>query len=279
MLGPTPVRQLKGPSEGRRVELSRRRLDTELVRRKLVESRASARRAIAERRVRVGDVAEPKAATLVDRATPIDLIQTEPAYVSRGGVKLAGAVEQLAIPIAGRKALDAGASTGGFTDYLLQHGASEVTALDVGYGQLHWRLRGDPRVTVVERTNLRLVNPTELGAPFDLVVVDLSFISLRVVAGVLASVGHEGTDYVLLVKPQFELGPERVGKRGVVRDPGAHAMAIDGVVEALAEVGLGTQAVVASPITGEKGNREFFLWARPGRRRLDEDQIAEAVEA
>lgn len=250
-----------------------------MVRRRLVESRAAARRAIDERRVRVGDVAQPKAATLVDRATPIDLIQTEAAYVSRGGVKLAGAMEQLDIPIAGRKALDAGASTGGFTDYLLQQGAAGVTALDVGYGQLHWRLRGDPRVRVVERTNLRLVDPQDLDAPFDLVVADLSFIALAMVAKVLASVGHAGTDYLLLVKPQFEVGPERVGKGGVVRDPAAHAAAIDGVAEALAEAGLGTRGVVASQLTGEKGNREFFLWARPGPSSLDEDQIAEAVGA
>ncbi|MDP8959019.1 MAG: TlyA family RNA methyltransferase [Actinomycetota bacterium] len=257
--------------------MTRRRLDRELVRRHLADTRAAAQRAINDSRVRVGGVAEPKAATLVDRLTPISLVPEEAGYVSRGGAKLAGALRQLPVPVAGRRALDAGASTGGFTDCLLQEGASHVTALDVGYGQLHWRLRGDPRVRVMERTNLRHVHPAQLDAPFGVVVADLSFISLGAVAAVLAALGDEATDYVLLVKPQFELGRDQVGKGGVVRDRQGHARALRTVVEDLARAGLGVRRAVASPLPGAKGNREFFVWARRGPVLVQDDDLAEVV--
>lgn len=227
--------------------------------------------------MRVGGVPEPKPATLVDAETPITLADDAPGYVSRGGHKLAGAMERFPIEVKGRRALDAGASTGGFTDYLLREGASRVTAVDVGYGQLDWKLREDPRVEVRERVNLRLAHPADLGAPFDLVVADLSFISLSAVAGVLAGLGDAGTDYVLLVKPQFEVGPERVGRGGIVRDPDARREALLGVARALEEVGIGARDVAVSPLEGAKGNVEYFVWGRLGPRALSDDRLAEAV--
>lgn len=233
---------------------------------------------ISEGRVVVGSVADPKPSTLVGPDEPIRLVRP-PRYVSRGGDKLAGALERLPVPVEGRRALDAGASTGGFTDYLLQHGAAEVTAVDVGYGQLHWRLRADERVRVLERTNLRQADPGRLGAPFDLVVADLSFISLGLVAPVLAACGTEETDYVLLVKPQFELGREEVGRGGVVRDPDKHLLALQKVVGELESSGLGARAVVPSPLEGAKGNREFFVWARRGPATVGQSELARAVAA
>ena len=178
-----------------------------------------------------------------------------------------------------RSALDVGASTGGFTDCLLQHGASRVVALDVGYGQLAWSLRNDERVTVVERTNFRHTAPGDIEGPFDIVAADLSFISLRTVAGALRAAGTDDTDYVLLVKPQFEVGKDEVGAGGIVRDPGLHAAAIDGVAIGLDAAGIGLRRAVASPLRGAKGNREFLASGRRGRRRLTRAEIDEVVEA
>lgn len=214
--------------------------------------------------VLVGGIPSPKAATLVAPGTPIELAATPDTYVGRGGRKLEGAMERFGVGIAGRRALDAGASTGGFTDYLLQHGVGAVVALDVGYGQLDDRLLADPRVEVRDRTNLRHVDPDEVGGSFDLIVADLSFISLCTVAPALSRLSSPGADLVLLVKPQFEVGKGKVGKGGVVRDPGLRRMAVERVITCLAEKGLGVLDVVVSPIEGAKGNREYFVWARPG---------------
>jgi 23S rRNA (cytidine1920-2'-O)/16S rRNA (cytidine1409-2'-O)-methyltransferase len=203
----------------------------------------------------------PKAASLVEAGAAISLVEEPPPYVSRGGIKLAGAIAAFGLDVADRVALDAGASTGGFTDFLLQNGVRSVVAVDVGYGQLDDRIASDPRVTVLDRTNIRVVDPAELGGPFDLVVGDLSFISLCAVAHVLAAVTVPGADLVLLVKPQFEVGREQVGRNGLVTDPALHEQAIRKVVTCLDEHGLGAQSVVRSPIQGAKqGNREFFVW-------------------
>jgi 23S rRNA (cytidine1920-2'-O)/16S rRNA (cytidine1409-2'-O)-methyltransferase len=207
----------------------------------------------------------PKPATLLDASTPIRLLGEGPRFVSRGGDKLEHALEQFGVEVEGRRALDAGASTGGFTDCLLQRGAAAVVAVDVGYGQLDWRIASDPRVTVVDRTNLRHVDPADLGAPFDIVTADLSFISLTVVMPKIAELTTVGSDIVLLVKPQFELGKGQVPRGGVVRDPELHRRAIARVEEAARNSGLTAGGVVSSPVTGAKGNREYLLLVRHGR--------------
>jgi 23S rRNA (cytidine1920-2'-O)/16S rRNA (cytidine1409-2'-O)-methyltransferase len=200
---------------------------------------------------------------MVTADTPIELIGDGPRYVGRGGLKLAGALAEFGLDVSGRQALDAGASTGGFTDHLLQSGAAHVTAVDVGRGQLDDRIASDSRVTVRDRTNIRLATPDELGT-FDLVVADLSFISLCTVADAFASLTQDGADLVLLVKPQFEVGKGQVGRGGIVKDPSLHVQSLRKVIECLDRAGLPVQAVCDSPITGAKGNREFFVWARKG---------------
>lgn len=248
-----------------------------MVRRGLAGSRAEAVRAIDAGQVRVGGVPQPKPATLVDGSVPVSVERGLDRYVSRGGDKLAGALEDFQLTVHGRRALDVGASTGGFTDCLLQHGAVSVVALDVGYGQLAWELRQDPRVTVREKTNFRYAKAGELGGPFEVIVADLSFISLCTVAPVLAECSTPATDLVLLVKPQFEVGQGEVGKGGVVRDPEKHRAALRRVIECLAEVGLGVYKVTASPIEGAKGNREFFVLARPGEAAGIGEDVVQAV--
>lgn len=230
----------------------------------MVPSRAAARRAIEGSRVRVVGVADPRPATLVEAGTPVRLVETGAQWAGRGGEKLAAALDAFPVGVAGRRALDVGASTGGFTDVLLSRGAASVTAVDVGYGQMVWRLRQDPRVTVVDRTNFRHADVAALGAPFDLVVVDVSFIPVGLLAERLAEAGAPDADYVVLVKPQFEVGRENVGRGGIVADPGLHRSAVAGVAANLERVGIGPAGVIRSPILGAKGNREFLLHARPG---------------
>ncbi len=239
------------------------------MRRKLVPTRTAAQRAIAEGRVRVGSIADPKPSTLVAADDSLHLTGEPERFIGRGGYKLDHAIEGFDLPVAGRRAIDVGASTGGFTDCLLQHGAGHVVAVDVGYGQLHHDLRTDERVTVVERTNIRHADPDALGAPFDIVVADLSFISIALVAEPLSALGGEGTDWVLLVKPQFEVGRDKVGRGGVVRDPEVHAEAIDLASRALHDAGVGVRGVLASPISGADGNREYLVHARRGPSTLD----------
>jgi 23S rRNA (cytidine1920-2'-O)/16S rRNA (cytidine1409-2'-O)-methyltransferase len=255
----------------------RRRLDTELVRRKLATSRAEAQDAIAAGRVTVSGVPQPKPSTLVDGSTSIRLPPSPGRFVSRGGEKLAGALDSFDVPVRDRRALDAGASTGGFTDCLLRAGAASVTAVDVGYGQLDWSLRTDPRVTVHDRLNLRHAEVDDLGGPFDLIVADLSFISICTVASKLAALASRDCDLILLVKPQFEVGKGQVGKGGIVRDPGKHRAALAQVIECLATEALGTRAVTVSRIEGAKGNREFFVWARKGATTVQDGDLDKVV--
>jgi 23S rRNA (cytidine1920-2'-O)/16S rRNA (cytidine1409-2'-O)-methyltransferase len=186
-----------------------------------------------------------------------------PRFVGRGGEKLAAALERFAVPVDGLRTLDAGASTGGFTDCLLQYGARCVVAVDVGYGQLHERLRADPRVESVERTNVRDLAPGDLGPPFDLVVADLSFISLRAVLVPLLGLAAADAHVVLLVKPQFEAGRDEAGRgRGVIRDPAVWRRVLDEVVTALQATGAAIMGVMVSPLTGADGNVEFLVHAR-----------------
>ena len=242
--------------------MTRRRLDSELVRRGLATSRAEAQQAVHAGLVRVGGVTASKVATLVADDEPVDLAGPARRFVSRGGEKLAAAIDRFAVEVAGTDALDAGASTGGFTDCLLQTGARHVIAVDVGYGQLAWELRRDARVSVLERTNVRSLRPSDLPYVPAVVVADLSFISLRTVLPALAALSAPGADAVLLVKPQFEAGPGGVGRGGVVRDPDVWLRVISAVAVAAAGAGFSPQGVMASPIRGPAGNVEFLMWAR-----------------
>jgi 23S rRNA (cytidine1920-2'-O)/16S rRNA (cytidine1409-2'-O)-methyltransferase len=265
----------------------RLRLDAELVRRGLARSRDHAAELIADGRVRVAGARATKAATGV--STDVALVVTaDPAipggeeYVSRGGHKLAGALAAFGpagLVVAGRRCLDAGASTGGFTDVLLRAGAREVVAVDVGYGQLAWRIRQDERVVVHDRTNVRELDLDLLGGPVDLVVGDLSFISLTLVLDALIGVTAADGDLVLMVKPQFEVGRERVGKGGVVRDPALRVDAVRTVVAAAAERGWGVRDVVTSPLPGPSGNVEFFVWLRRGPAAIDDARLEAVVSA
>ncbi len=207
---------------------------------------------------------QPKAATLVDSDTGITILGPARRFVSRGGDKLDAALEAFRVAVSDLRCIDVGASTGGFTDCLLQRGAASVVAVDVGYGQLAWKLAQDERVTVMDRTNIRYAEPADLGAPFDLVVADLSFISLRTVAEVLAALGDAGTTYILLVKPQFEVGRAEIGKGGIVRSPKAARTAVAAVVEAMAAAGIGFTQGVLSVLTGAKGNQEFLILGAKG---------------
>lgn len=251
--------------------MARRRLDAELVRRGLVATRTQAQVAVRDGMVLVGGRPAPKASTLVDAAEPLELIGPARRFVSRGGDKLDAALERFAIDVRGKRCLDAGASTGGFTDCLLARGASHVVAVDVGYGQLAWSLRNDERVTVRERTNVRDVRPADLPYAPEVVVADLSFISLRLVVPVFAGIAADRADIVLLVKPQFEAGPRDVGRGGVVRDEAVWARCIEGVARACEQAGMTPVAVVASPLPGPAGNVEFPLYVRaePGDVSLD----------
>lgn len=262
----------------------RSRLDAELVRRGLARSREQAAGLIEAGRVQVRGATARKAAAMVDHADPVRLVGDDPAqeYVSRGGHKLAGALAAflpLGLVVSGRRCLDAGASTGGFTEVLLRNGAAEVVAVDVGYGQLAWSLRNDPRVRVFERTNVRTLTPDAIGGPVDLTVADLSFISLRLVLPALAACTRPDGDLALMVKPQFEVGRERVGSGGVVRDPRAHADAVAGVGSAATELGLGVAGAVASPLPGPSGNVEYFVWLRRGAPALDPAMVHDVVAA
>ncbi len=232
------------------------RLDVELVRRGLAPTRSAARHAVLGGSVTVDGkvVIRPGAKVPVD--AEVAVAPGALRFVSRSGAKLDGALDSFAIPVAGRRALDAGSSTGGFTDCLLQRGAASVVAVDVGTGQLHPSLAGDPRVVSLEGTDVRALDPAAVGAPFDLVVADLSFISLTHVAAALAALGDAATDFVVLVKPQFEVGPEALRKDGVVRDPDAAAAAVERVLATLDAAGLTSRGTVPSAVAGETGNRE-----------------------
>jgi 23S rRNA (cytidine1920-2'-O)/16S rRNA (cytidine1409-2'-O)-methyltransferase len=261
---------------------TRRRLDAELVRRGLARSREQAADLVTAQRVLVAGQAAAKPATQVAPGDPITVTEpagpADPHYASRGGWKLAGALAAFGgLLVAGRRCLDAGASTGGFTDVLLRAGAVHVTAADVGYGQLAWALRTDERVTVLDRVNVRQLQPGQVAPAPDLVTADLSFISLRLVLPALIGCAAPGADFVLLVKPQFEVGKDRVGAGGVVRDPELRREAVTAVAAAASALGLGVAGLVASPLPGPAGNVEYFLWLRRGAPGLDADELGRAI--
>ena len=262
--------------------MSRRlRLDAELVRRGLARSRDQAADLIAAGRVAVAGqrVAKPASQVSTDAAITVAQVGLEQEYVSRAGYKLAGALAAFHdLTVAGKRCLDAGASTGGFTDVLLRAGARQVVAVDVGYGQLAWSLRGDDRVTVLDRVNVRALRPEQVAPAPDLVVADLSFISLRLVLPALVDCAAPDADFVLMVKPQFEVGREFVGG-GVVRDPALRSQAVAAVAAAAASLGLGVAGITASPLPGPAGNVEYFLWLRRGAPALDADLLGRAIVA
>lgn len=258
--------------------MTRRRLDAELVRRGLARSRAEAKGMIDEGLVVVVDNPEPKPTSQVDGQVSIRIDRPLHPYVGRGGLKLEAALDAFGVDVTGSRCVDVGASTGGFTDCLLQRGAASVVAVDVGYGQLDTRLRTDDRVVVRDRTNIRTVDAGDLGAPFEVVVADLSFISLCTVADALADLGSDRTQWVLLVKPQFEVGKDAISRGGIVRDPMAHLAALEDVVACLSARGVGAVGVVRSPVVGAKsGNTEFLLHARRGPVAVTGEALAEVV--
>ena len=249
---------------------ARRRLDSELVRRSIAPSRAEAVRLIEARRVTVGGVLADKAARLVAAGDAVEVLGPPRRYVSRGGLKLEAALDEFHIDPAGLRVLDAGASTGGFTDCVLQRGAAEVVAVDVGYGQLHEKLRADARVVSRERLHVRDVSPEAIGGMVDLIVGDLSFISLTKVVEPLLKTVVTGGDLVLLVKPQFEAGRADVSKgRGVITDPDIWRRAVDDVVAAFADRGAVKMGEMESPIHGAVGNPVFLVHLRKTTATLD----------
>ena len=259
----------------------RARLDAELVRRGLARSREHAAELVAAGRVSVRGSVAAKTATAIDADTPV-LVRPDPSgapdYVSRGAHKLIGALNAFGpagLSVAGRRCLDAGASTGGFTDVLLRRGAASVTCVDVGYGQLAWSLRTDERVTVIDRTNVRSLEPETIGGPAELTVADLSFISLPLVLPALAAC--TSADLVPMVKPQFEVGRERLGAGGVVRDPAARLDAVLAVAAAAGRLGWGVAGIARSPLPGPAGNVEFFLWLRRDAGPADPARIEACV--
>jgi 23S rRNA (cytidine1920-2'-O)/16S rRNA (cytidine1409-2'-O)-methyltransferase len=271
------------------------RVDLLLVERGLAPSRERARAYILEGRVLVREQKVEKPGTTVPADSPIRLLGEEPPYVSRGGLKLAGALDHWQISVSGKACLDVGTSTGGFTDCLLQHGAMHVTAVDTGFGQIAMKLRNDPRVRLLERTNARFLEPLSLAAQTEdkldqmkgtgfspyigaadrigalapegtpsltLLVMDVSFISATLLLGPVLAAAPSLSEAVILVKPQFEAGREHVGKGGIVRDPEAHKLAIDKVADCVRSLGWQAVETIPSPITGAEGNREFLLYAK-----------------
>ena len=249
------------------------RLDAELVRRELARSRESAVELITAGKVLVNGIPATKAASQVDAQISITLKDDQAEFVSRGGHKLAGALVHFSnIKVAGKTALDAGASTGGFTDVLLKRGVKKVIAADVGYGQLAWQLQSDDRVKILDRVNVRSLTKEQVGEEIDLVVADLSFISLKLVLPALVDVAKDDADFLIMVKPQFEVGKDRLGAGGVVRDATLRKEAVAAVADAAFALGLGCLGVVASPLPGPSGNVEYFLWlAKAGQALLEVD--------
>lgn len=239
----------------------RERADRLLVARGLAASRERARNLILAGEVWSGERRVDKASDLLPADAPLQ-VRADLPFVSRGGLKLAAALDHFNLDVRGILAADVGASTGGFTDCLLQRGAARVFAIDVGYGQLAWRLRRDARVVVFERVNVRHFDHSRLGTPVDLVVADLSFISLRLVMPVMVRMVRPGGALLPLVKPQFEVGKHLVGKGGVVRDPALRAAAASAIIDSAASLGLASEGTLPSPVAGPKGNREIFVLLR-----------------
>jgi 23S rRNA (cytidine1920-2'-O)/16S rRNA (cytidine1409-2'-O)-methyltransferase len=242
----------------------RQRLDKILVERQLVDSREEGRGRILAGEVWVNDQPVTKVGTLIEESAAVRLKPTSP-YVSRGGIKLARALQEFSVDLNGKIVLDVGASTGGFTHCVLAHGAKQVYAVDVGYGQLHWKLRNDPRVLVLEKTNIRYLNVSDLPGPADFATIDVSFISLRLVLPQVRTLLSTDGAIIALIKPQFEVGKGKVGKGGVVRFHEEHMRVVDEISDAATRLGYNVRAVIESPLLGPKGNKEFFIYLKDAR--------------
>lgn len=259
--------------------MTRRRLDVELVRRHLARSREQAQEFITDGLVVVNGLMATKAASQVDEAAAIKVNASEvDDYVSRGAHKLIGALDAFGVSASNKVVLDAGASTGGFSDVLLRRGAAHIYCVDVGYGQLAWKIASDERTTVIDRTNIRYLKPEDLGEQVDLIVADLSFISLETVLPALASVLKLEGEALLMVKPQFEVGKELLGPGGVVTDNSQRVDAVNKIANKAFELGLGMAGVVASPLPGPSGNVEYFLWLKRGADAPELTAIEKAVQ-
>ena len=243
----------------------KKRLDTVLVERGLTESRSKARAVIMAGDVYVDGVRTDKAGALVKDGQEVTLRDAALKYVSRGGLKLEAALKEFGIDPSGGTAVDIGASTGGFTDCLLKHGAEKVYAIDVGYGQLDWKLRNDPRVVVREKLNARYIKPADIAEPADIAVIDVSFISLTMIIPPALALIKPGGLLIALIKPQFEVGKGEVGKGGIVRDESKHREVVDRITEFVKGLGVGVLGVIPSPIEGAEGNKEFLIAAVKGR--------------
>jgi 23S rRNA (cytidine1920-2'-O)/16S rRNA (cytidine1409-2'-O)-methyltransferase len=255
------------------------RLDAELVKRKMARSRDDARELIESGSVIVNGFPAMKVATMVDESTSISLVSERESYVSRGAHKLKGALEYFAIPsFNGKTVLDAGASTGGFTEIALQWGAQDVIAVDVGYGQLAWSLQDHPQVKVFDRTNIRELDQSMIGDKVDVIVADLSFISLTLVLAKFKELLADDGEMFVMVKPQFEVGKALLGAGGVVRESESRAMAVRQVASAAWDLGLGVAGVVASSLPGPSGNVEYFLWLRTEGEELRESDLQQAIK-
>lgn len=243
---------------------ARKRLDTVLVERGLAETRTKARAVIMAGSVYVDGVRTDKAGTLIGEGSNVEVRDTSLRFVSRGGLKLEAALGDFGIDPAGKVAVDIGASTGGFTDCLLKSGAARVYAIDVGYGQLDWKLRNDPRVIVKEKLNARYIKPEDTGEPADIAVIDVSFISLTMIIPPALALLRPGGVLVALIKPQFEVGKGEVGKGGIVRDEAKHREVVDKIRDFVHGLGMGILGVIPSPIEGAEGNKEFLIAAVKG---------------
>jgi 23S rRNA (cytidine1920-2'-O)/16S rRNA (cytidine1409-2'-O)-methyltransferase len=255
---------------GKKAAGNKARVDLVLVERGLAPSRERARSLVLAGKILVAEQKVDKPGTMVDSDAPIRLLGEDLPFVSRGGLKLAAALDRWKINVAGRACIDVGTSTGGFTDCLLQHGAAHVTAIDTGFGQIAMKLRNDERVRLMERTNARLLEPGSLNQPggpeLTLLAMDVSFISATLVLPAVVAAATKLEEAVILVKPQFEAGREYVGKGGIVRDTAAHKIAIDKVAACVASLGWQVMGTFPSPITGAEGNKEFLLYGKKGRR-------------
>ncbi len=239
--------------------MPKRRLDNLLLERGIVQSRERAKGLILSGDVRVNGNPVNKAGTLIDENAEIEITKDIP-YVSRGGLKLEKAIKEFNINVKDKAAIDVGASTGGFTDCLIQYGAKKVYAVDVGYGQLAWKLRNDPRVVVIERKNIRYIKPSDIGEPVDIATIDVSFISLKLVLPVVKNLLKENGEIIALIKPQFEIGKGEVGKGGIVREKEKHEKVISEIKSFAIDLGFKVSNVTESPIAGQKGNVEFLIY-------------------
>jgi len=239
--------------------MPKRRLDNLLLERGIVQSRERAKGLILSGDVRVNGNPVNKAGTLIDENAEIEITKDIP-YVSRGGLKLEKAIKEFNINVKDKAAIDVGASTGGFTDCLIQYGAKKVYAVDVGYGQLAWKLRNDPRVVIIERKNVRYIKPSDIGEPVDIATIDVSFISLKLVLPVVKNLLKENGEIIALIKPQFEVGKGEVGKGGIVKDEEKHKKVISEIKSFAIDSGFKVLNVTKSPIAGQKGNVEFLIY-------------------